>query len=177
MGDAIELEVRRTLLAVPEASHDQVLSYARSLERAHDYSAALVHYRDVKTLGLADVSTDIDRMEARLAPEMVATMSLRNDPSGSMLGLQTGGTVSFGARRRLAITGAHEVASAPEVVGVPTMEDVSVTAVTARAMYTRLTGTDFTAGATGYTGGSDEFHLGGVAAVRARPFSAMQIHL
>jgi hypothetical protein len=116
-------------------------------------------------------------MEARLAPEVVGMVSVRNDPSGSMLGLQSGASVSFGARRRLAVTAAHEVASAPELPGFPAMEDVSVTAITARAMFTKLTGADFSAGATGYASSDSDFELGGVAAMRARPLGGLQLHL
>jgi tetratricopeptide (TPR) repeat protein len=174
-----EIQVRRALLAMPEASKDQILSYARSLERAQDYGAALAHYREVKSLGLADVTADIDRMESRLAPEAVAVMSIRNDPSGSMLAGQVGGTMSFGARRRLAITGGHEVASPPDnlPLGTPAMDDVSISAVNVRAMYSRSTGAELTAGATGYNGSSEGFRVGGLAAMRARPFGKLQVHL
>jgi tetratricopeptide (TPR) repeat protein len=172
-----ELTVRRTLLSAPEVQRDRVLAYARTLERAHDYPAALAYYREVKDLGVADVAADIDRMELRLAPEVMTAMTVRSDPSGSMLGWQGGATMSFGSRRRLILTGAHEIASPPDLPGLPAMDDVSVSAVNARAVYTRPTGGVFSLGATAYTGANADVRLGGLAAMRVRPIRPIQLHV
>jgi tetratricopeptide (TPR) repeat protein len=172
-----ELSVRRTMLTAPEASRDQMLAYARTLERAHDYGAALAHYREVMGLGIADVADDIQRMEERLAPEVASSVSIRYDPSGTALGLGVGGTMSFGGRRRIALTAGHEVASAPELEGIPTPEDVSVSQASARLILTKLTGATFSLGGTVFTGREDAVRYGGLGALRARPFETLQIQI
>jgi Flp pilus assembly protein TadD len=89
----------------------KTLEYARALERSRDYSAALDHYKEARSLGVTEASAGIIRIEQRLAPEIGGGVAMRTDPSGTISAWRAGATMPFGARLRLAVTANGESSS------------------------------------------------------------------
>lgn len=89
----------------------KTLEYARALERNRDYSAALDHYKEARSLGVTEASAGIIRIEQRLSPEVGGGLGMRNDPSGSIASWTVGATVPFGGRFRIALSALSEASS------------------------------------------------------------------
>jgi tetratricopeptide (TPR) repeat protein len=171
-----ELKVRRALLTQTEGRRDLMLAYARSLERANDYPAALAHYREVEAQGDLDVRADIQRIHYRLTPELVAAMTLMRDPSGQTLGWQAGATIALPRRWRAALVANQQFATPPDLIGLPSSEDVTLTTAMARGVYTLVTGGQLTVAAGAYYAG-DGAQPTGSAGLRIRPTLWSQLAL
>lgn len=164
-----ELKVRASLLSKPEERpKEEVVAYARTLERAHDLPAALRRYREAQALGATEVQADIDRISLRLAPEVAAGMTVRNDPSGDVIGWLAGGTMSFGSQFRLTLAGWHEIVNPAQIMGAPPPDSENATQATLRASYTLVKGGEATAGVTAHTRSGGDPSAGGTAAFRGR---------
>jgi tetratricopeptide (TPR) repeat protein len=99
----------RAVLADEWGDHPRkTVEYARALERAYDFPAALDQYREARAIGVDGVSTDIDRLEYQLSPELAGGMTLRRDNSGSVVGWLAGATLPLGGRFRLAVSATQE---------------------------------------------------------------------
>ena len=107
-----EIAVRAEIADGNQEGARESYEYARALERANEYSAALGRYRQASAMGLREASDGIIRIQRRLAPEVGGGYTVRDDPSGTVSGWQAGVTVPLGPRVRLAATMVDETASA-----------------------------------------------------------------
>ena len=125
-----ELGVRAALVdqAAAPGDGEQVMGYARALERARDEPAAFENYRRAGALGRPEAADQVARLRYRLAPELVGGVTMREDPSGSARGVNLGVTFVLGARERLLVTASHEIAGA-NPLSTGTTGEVAVTTV------------------------------------------------
>lgn len=105
-----QIEEELALRAEAARDHEpkETLDYARALERANDYSAALGHYRTAWALGVSEAADGITRLERRLSPEVAGGLMLRDDPSGSIAGWRAAATLPLGFRLRFALSAMNE---------------------------------------------------------------------
>jgi tetratricopeptide (TPR) repeat protein len=175
-GD-VDDEIRIRARIADEVGTDpggRVLRYAQALERSGDYHGALTRYREAESLGVDQASLDADRMEHRLSPEVSAAAVVRDDPSGTILGGQTGVTVPFGSQFRVGIVGIREsVSDAPSWSMTP---DGTLTAVTASAVLADRRGDAIAFYGTGHESSAvGELRVGAGAAVRTAPWHTLQL--
>ena len=163
-----ELQVRAGLAAEPGPERaGRLLRYGRALERDLDYPGALARYRAAAALGAGDLSRDITRMAHRVAPEVAARVSFADDPTGSVLGVRAGGTITVGSRVRVGVAAASDRGAE---VGGFTRSAIGVQAVvTHRAAQLAL-------GPTFHGGGGYGLDVGGRAALRVRPARRFELH-
>jgi tetratricopeptide (TPR) repeat protein len=175
---AEELPIRAAL-AESWTDHPQnVLGYARALERAGDDGGALARYREAETLGAKDIGPDIERLARRQSPELAAGMTFGDDVSGSVMGWIAGATLPFGSGLRLAVTGSGATATSGAPVTSLQMPDrATSTSVGAQLLYNRR-GYVVAAGPTvRLPGVSSSAGVGVSAAFRTPDGRPLQLHL
>jgi Flp pilus assembly protein TadD len=147
------------------------LEYARALERANQYDAAIDRYREARSLGVAEAEHGIYRLERRLAPEVGAGLTTRSDPSGAISGWRAGATVPVGYRLRLAAGVVGETSR-----GGLTMTEQTSLAASGWAVVTGRRGSLLAFGATQRLQ-DDAPALGGSAIVHTSPARDVQLQV
>jgi tetratricopeptide (TPR) repeat protein len=92
----------------------RTVAHGRSLERSHDYYAALARYRSAYELDEnADpmLQATIERLEHRLSPETSIAAVFRSDPSGSSSELRVGMAAPLTGEHSLSLTASYDIAS------------------------------------------------------------------
>lgn len=119
-----ELQVR-AVLADDWSDHPRkTFEYARALERAYDYDEALDHYKEARSLGVAEASDGVERLEGRMAPELGGGYGLRNDPTGTITSTRGGVSIGIDGRVRMVGTVNRETTSGA-MLGYEDAETVS----------------------------------------------------
>jgi len=136
----------------------KTFEYARALERASEYSAALGRYREARSLGVAEASDGILRLERKVAPEVGGGGVIRTDPSGSVAGWLVGGTMPLAGHFRLALSAFSETSN-----GGPVMEQATSTYASGWGIWTSHAGSALALGATQRLDDSPREGLGGSA--------------
>ena len=158
-----ELVVRAVLSEEWTEHPRKVVEYARALERASSYEAALERYRKARELGVGDVSPDIERLEHILSPEVGVSVGRSSDPTGQTTGYGVAATVPILPRLRIGASGLHETSN-----DVVTDGDLTQTSGTVWTVFTGRGGGVAALGGTVRSREGDEDY-GGSALVQSGP--------
>jgi tetratricopeptide (TPR) repeat protein len=171
-GDVSEEVETRQQLATEWGDHARkVVEYGRALERSYDFSFALEQYREARSLGIADVSADIERLEHRIAPEVAGGFRMHEDPSGAVVGGYAAASLPLSDWFRVAFAGQGDAAEA----GL-TAPRQRVGSLTGWGALSALRGSLMAAGITGHDRSNGDTGVGGAAVVRTSPAFPVQVH-
>jgi tetratricopeptide (TPR) repeat protein len=168
-----ELALRKDFAADDANKAQKTLEYARALERANEYGAALGRYREAASLGVAEASDGIIRLQRRRSPEMGAGALMRTDPSGDVTGWVAGATMPFGERFRLAVSALSETSSN----GLPGVEERRSTAASAWGIFTTPRGAVVALGPTVRLDDEARDAFGGSAILQSSPQRDVQLQV
>jgi len=111
--DHLDEEIQvRAVLADDWSDHPRkTFEYARALERAYEYDAALDQYREARELGVDEAGDGLSRLDGRTSPELAGGFGMRTDPTGTVTSTHGGASVNVDGRVRLIATVRRDVTS------------------------------------------------------------------